>query len=69
MIAFRPACALMTLAAARAAAETPAVFGPMRRTAGGAAPAGDGATVWLALAAVAMIATLWAAHWSIFRRK
>ena len=28
-----------------------------------------GATMWLALAVVAMVAALWAVHWSIFRRK
>lgn len=69
MTALSPAFALFMLTAARAAAEAPAAFAPMRRAAGGAVPAGDGAMLWLALAAVAMIAALYAAHWSIFRRK
>ncbi|HHH89377.1 MAG TPA: hypothetical protein ENK45_02295 [Aliiroseovarius sp.] len=29
----------------------------------------DQAMMWLAITAVAMIAALWAVHWSIFRRK
>lgn len=72
MTALRRAAALLlaTLSAVRAAAEAAPAFAPMRKLAdGSAAPAGDGVTLWLAVASVAMIATLWAAHWSIFRRK
>ncbi|HFQ14758.1 MAG TPA: hypothetical protein ENK41_00265 [Rhodobacteraceae bacterium] len=29
----------------------------------------DQAMMWLAITAIAMIAALWAVHWSIFRRK
>ena len=63
MPAVRLTAALLLLAAARAVAAEPAAFAPMRRLPDGAA------APWLALAAVAMIATLCAAHWSIFRRK
>jgi len=70
MPAVRLTAALLLLAAARAVAAEPAAFAPMRRLADGAAAPADGAAApWLALAAVAMIATLCAAHWSIFRRK
>ena len=70
MPAVRLTAALLLLAAARAVAAEHAAFAPMRRLADGAAAPADGAAApWLALAAVAMIATLCAAHWSIFRRK
>lgn len=69
MTALGPAFVLFAITAARAAAEAPATVVPMRRIAGGVAPAGDGATLWLALAALSMTAALAAAHWSIFRRK
>jgi len=71
MTALRRAATLAALLfAARATAEAAPAFAPMRKLAdGSAAPAGDGVTLWLAVASVAMIAALWAAHWSIFRRK
>ena len=70
MPAFRRAAALLILGAAHAVAEAQPAFAPLRRAAdGAAAPAGNGAMPWLALAVVAMIATLFAAHWLIFRRK
>ncbi len=70
MTALRLAAALLIADAARALAAAQQTFAPLHKTATGeAVPTGDGAMLWLALAAVAMVATLYAAHWSIFRKK
>lgn len=58
------------LAASTACAAAQQAFAPMTKDASGQTVAAESdATLWLALASVAMVATLYAAHWSIFRRK
>ena len=70
MTRFAATLAPVVLAASAARAAAQQIVTPLHKTAsGGAVPTDGNATLWLALAAVAMIASLYAVHWSIFRRK